>query len=370
MKYPIRTIALAVALLGMAGGLAALLSKQAQAAPAAAPAAQAALTVELVQPSQVRWPQTLQASGALAPWQEASISAETGGLRIVALHADVGSQVKRGQLLAELASATLGAERRQAEANVAQARASLQEAQANARRGEAVRESGALSNQQIEQYQLSAASAEASLAASEAALASARIKLAQTRILAVDDGVVSSRSAVLGAVVSSGTELFRLVRQGKLEWQAELSAEQLARLKPGLRGQISLPGGDTVRGTLRLVAPTLSSSTRHALAYVALEAHPKARAGMYARGSIALGEQTVLTVPSSAVTVRDGHSYVFEVDAQGKVIQHQVQTGRRQDSRIEIVSGVAAKARLVRSGGAFLNDGETVRLAAAGKEAA
>lgn len=327
------------------------------------------LAVELVRPHQATWPQSLAVTGALAPWQEATISAETGGLRIVALHADVGRRVKRGQLLAELNSDTVKTDLLKAQAAVDSARASLREAQANVRRGHAVQESGALSGQQIEQYEITEQSAKANLASAEASLAAARIRLAQTRILAVDNGVISSRTATLGTVVSSGSELFRLVCDERVEWRAEVDANQLTRLAHGQRAMVTLPGGETVEGKVRQLSPTLDSKTRTAFAYVDLPVEERIRAGAYVTGHIDLGEQAAWTVPSSAIVLRDGRSYVFTVDSKRSVVaQREVVTGRTRGDRIEIIRGLASTTPIVRSGGAFLNDGDSVRISSA-KEA-
>lgn len=365
MKRKNRLIITAVASAAALGAAAIFLGPSRAAAPAVT--SRASVTVEPVVPTVQTWPVTLEASGALAAWQEATISAETGGLRIVSLHADVGTRVKRGQLLAELADATVKAEVQKAEAALASARADARQADANARRGQAVRDSGALSGQQIEQYQIAAQTAAASVKQAEAELASARVKLKQTRILAADDGVVSSRSATLGTVVSVGTELFRIVRGERVEWRAEINAEQLARLKRGMKASITLPGGLKADGRVRELSPTLDSQTRLAFAYVALPVQAAIRAGAYVNGAIVLGDSTALTLPSSAITLRDGRNYVFEVDAmRNSVIQHEVTTGRSVDTRVEIVTGLKAGTPVVLRGGAFLSDADSVRI---GKEA-
>lgn len=157
----------------------------------------AALTVQLVTPSTQDWPQIVQASGPLAAWQEAVVGTETGSLRITELLVDVGSSVKRGQLMARLADETLQAELGKQNAALDQARLSLAQAQANLQRTKAVADSGALSGQKIEEYKIEEALKRAALASSEADQKSTRIRLAQTRIVAVDDGVVSARSAML-----------------------------------------------------------------------------------------------------------------------------------------------------------------------------
>jgi RND family efflux transporter MFP subunit len=325
------------------------------------PSANAGLTVSVVTPQQVTWGRSLQLSGGLFAWQTASIASEEAGLRIAEVLVDVGSVVKRGQLLARLNDDTVQADLRSQQAAVAQARAKLAQAKAEADRSRIVKDSGALSEQQVTSYLVAEQTAQASLDAALATLDSQRIKLAHTRILAVDDGIISSRSAALGNVVTSGTELFQLVRQRRVEWRAEVTGQQISALKPGQTAKITLPDGSQVAGRLRLVSPTLDSGTRNGLAYVDLPVGSAASAGMYVRGEINTGQAQALTVPTSTVVLRDGNSYVFEKDGTSKVAQRQVQTGRRVGDQVEITSGIGAQAQLVLSGGAFLKDGDPVQ---------
>jgi RND family efflux transporter MFP subunit len=167
----------------------------------------------------------------------------------------------------------------------------------------------------------------------------------------------------VGSVVSAGTELFRLIRQGRLEWRAEVTAADLGRIKVGAPVQVTAASGQLLQGKVRMVAPSLDVQTRNALVYVDLPAQiGSARAGMFAKGEIALGQSQAMTVPQTAVVIRDGFSYVFTLGADQKVVQLKVQTGRLSDDRLEIVSGLKPDARVVTSGGAFLNHGDTVRL--------
>jgi RND family efflux transporter MFP subunit len=351
----------ACVLLVVVGGVWVLKSPAAPAATVA-PSANAGLSVSAVTPQQATWGRSLQLSGGLFAWQTASISSEEAGLRVAEVLVDVGSVVKRGQLLARLNDDTVQAELRSQQAAVAQARAKLAQAKAEADRSRMVKDSGALSDQQVTSYLIAEQTAQASLDAALATLDSQRIKIAHTRILAVDDGVISSRSATLGNVVATGTELFQLVRQRRVEWRAEVTGKQISSLKPGQTANITLPDGSQVAGRLRLVSPTLDSGTRNGLAYVDLPVGSAASAGMYVRGEINIGQTPALTVPSSAVVLRDGNSYVFEKDGDTqKVAQRQVQTGRRVGDLVEITSGIGAQAQLVLSGGAFLKDGDPVQ---------
>ncbi|MBI6818496.1 efflux RND transporter periplasmic adaptor subunit [Pseudomonas syringae] len=350
---------LALAALSVSGWI---LFGRAEPPPAAVAAPATSLTVEAVQPHREDWPQELVASGALAPWQEAVISAETGSLRIASLKADIGDQVKKGQVLATLADDSVLAEENKQKSAVAQATAQLQEARSNARRAAVVGQSGALSEQQLEEYRVKVQTAEANLASANADLRSIRIKLKQTRIVAVDDGIISGRKALLGDVVSAGSEMFRMIRDGRIEWQAELDAQQLPGVKPGQLARVMLPGSIEVQGRVRLVSPVLDGKTSRALVYVSLPVGAVARAGMYASGRIELPSSPALTVPDTSVILRDGHSYVFVLGKDMRVSQHVVEIGRRRGSALEIVGGLAEQAQIVRSGGAFLNDGASVTL--------
>ncbi len=364
----ISLIAAAVVLLG-AGGIwvakSRAISSSSSATAAVPPAANAGLTVSAVQPQHANWGRNLPVSGGLFAWQTSTIASEEAGLRLTEVLVDVGSVVQRGQLLARLSDSSILADLQAQDAAVAQARAKLAQAKAEADRSRVVQDSGALSDQQVTAYLIAEQTAQASLDAALASMQTQRIKFSHTRILAVDDGIISSRSATLGNVVASGTELFQLVRQRRVEWRAEVTGQQISALKPGQTAQITLPDGSQVAGRLRLVGPTLDSNTRNGLAYVDLPVGSAASAGMYVRGEIHTGAAPALTVPSSAVVLRDGNSYVFEKDGSTKVAQRQVQTGRRVGDLVEITSGIATTAQLVRSGGAFLKDGDPVQWSSA-----
>lgn len=323
------------------------------------------MTVEVATPQSEIWARTITANGSLAAWQEVIVSPETGGLRIAAILADVGATVKRGQLLARLADESLQAEHRKQEAVAARSRASLDQARSNVERAQAVKDSGALSTQQIEEYGISEATARAELASEQAELDSIDLKIRQTRIVAPDDGFISSRSAVLGNVVSAGAELYRMVRQSRIEWQPELDARQLATVRVGQKARITLPGGDQVEGEVRLVGPTLSNDTGRGIVYVSLPQHRDVKTGVFVQGIIELDAAPALTLPQSAIVSRDGRSYVYLVDEHAKVGSRPVVTGRRQADRIEVVSGIEAGARIVAAGGAFLSEGAQVTLKSA-----
>lgn len=346
-----------------------------QAADVAKPVAKAALTVSVVQAKSSMLPIKLAANGGLAAWQEASVGAESSGLRIAELHAGVGDSVKRGQLLATFASESVQADVALARASVAEAQANAADASANADRARAVQGSGAVSAQQVNQYLTQEQTAKARVDSAKAQLDAQLLRLKQTRVLAPDSGIISARLASVGSVVGAGAELFKLIRQGRLEWRGEVTSTELGRITAGTHVVITAPGGARRNGKVRMLAPTVDATTRNGLVYVDLlgpadgkQASADAfKPGMYARGEFELGSSGALTVPQTAVVVRDGFSYVYRVGPDNRVSQAKVQTGRVVGDHIEIKGGVKPEDKVVASGGSFLSDGDLVKVVDAAK---
>lgn len=365
--FSIPTWIAGLTLAGLSIALPALTSAPAPAAVAAK--SKAVLAVETLVPTRQEWPVAIKVNGAVAAWQEAKIGAEIGSLRIKQILVDVGSRVKRGQDLAVLADDTVLAELHKQQANVDKSRANLAKAQADAARAREIQDSGALSSQKIDEYVIAEQTARADLALAEAELENQRIRLSQTHIVAPDDGVISARGAGLGDVVAAGTELFRLVRQGRVEWRAEVNAQQLAQIRVGQAVELSLPDGGGVIGNVRMTAPTVDDNTRNALVYVDIP-NAGAKPGMYLQGSIVVGAQTALVVPQTALVLRDGRDYLFEIakpsgsadQTARSVIQRSVVTGRRVGDWVEIREGISGDASLIAGGGAFLKDGDIVNV--------
>jgi HlyD family secretion protein len=339
----------------------------AEGSKAASAAPKAALTVTVAQPQSTTLSRTITANGNIAAWQEASIGTEANGLRLADVKVNVGDVVRRGQVLATFAPDTMQADVAQIRAAVAEAEATLAEASANAQRARTLQQTGALSEAAINQYLTAERTAKARLDAQRASAGMQQLRLAQTRVLAPDFGVISSRSATVGAVLPAGQELFRMIRQGRLEWRAEVAANDMTTLKPGMTAWVTAGNAARIKGTVRMVAPTVDPQTRNGLVYVDLPVtagSDAARAGAFARGEFEIGSSTALTLPQSAVLLRDGFSTVLRVGADSKVSQVKIGVGRRVGDRIEITQGLEASARVVASGAGFLGDGDTVRVAA------
>ncbi|WP_420472594.1 efflux RND transporter periplasmic adaptor subunit [Noviherbaspirillum sp. ST9] len=356
-----------VALLVLASG-ATLLSQDSTAADdkkAAGP--KPALTVSTVRPQTVSMPIRLAANGNIAAWQEAIIGSESNGLRLADVLVNVGDQVRAGQVLATFANESVAADVAQARAALMEAEANAAEAAANAARARTLQSTGALSEAQINQYLTAEQTQKAKVEAAKATLCAQQLRLKKVQVVAPDSGVISARAATVGAVVPAGTELFRMIRRGRLEWRAEVTSAELGRVKTGTPASIVAVNGAELKGKVRMVGPTVDPQNRAAIVYVDLTASnentPPAKAGMFARGEFDLGTSSALTVPQQAVVLRDGFNYVFRVTPENRVQQVKVRTGRRIGDRVEILEGLKADAAIVVSGAGFLNDGDLVRLA-------
>jgi HlyD family secretion protein len=337
------------------------------AGPATANQPQPALVVAVVTPTRADVADRLPANGNITAWQEASVGTEIGGLRLAEVRANVGDLVKKGQVLAAFATDTVHAELAQAQAALAEAQATLAEAQSNAARARQVQGSGALSALQIGQYLTAETTAAARAQSMSAQVRSQQLRLRQATVLAPDDGVISARSATVGAVLPVGQELFRMIRRNRLEWRAEVTATEFDKIRVGQRVEVVAANGARLEGRVRMLAPTIDPQARTGLVYVDLPVGSSARAGMFARGEFVLGQSTALTVPQQALVVRDGFNYVFELKTDNRVVQRRVQIGRRVGERIEITGGLQPDARVVAAGAGFLNDGDLVRLTQSGK---
>ena len=333
-----------------------------------APPARPALTVSVAKPETSELTVTLAANGNVAAWQEAVVGSESNGLRLAEVRVNVGDLVKKGQVLAVFSPETVNADVAQARASLAEAKATAADAAGNATRARTLAQTGALSQQQINQYQTTEQTAKARVEAAEAVLAAQQVRGRNTRVLAPDDGVISARTATVGSVVAAGTELFKLIRQGRLEWRAEVTSAELGRIAVGTPAVVQSASGAQVQGTVRSIAPTVDPQTRNALVYVDIPnvlQNTGIKAGMFASGQFQLGRSDALTVPQAAIVPRDGFNHLLLLQPDNRVSQLKIQTGRRVGERVEILTKLPADAQVVVQGAGFLNDGDLVRVSPA-----
>lgn len=333
----------------------------------AAPETSSALTVALTPVRTYPLARSVVVSGPVSAYEEMQLGVELSGQRVTALNVDVGQQVKKGQVLLELDHRTLDSSLAQAEASTQEAYAAVVLAQAQHARGSKLAAEQLISAADLDQLRATATQAQAQLTTARALGDAAKLQRDFAQLRAPADGVISKRLVQPGQVVSAGSELLRLIRDGRLEWRAELPENQLAQVAVG-NDIVLAYAGEEITGTVRAVTPGIDAQTRTGTVYADLPSPGPLKPGTFVEGRILTGNGQALMVPSQAVVQRDGHSYVFVTQDKQTVQRRRVSVGQSTQGRIEIVDGLKTGEQVVSEGAGFLGDGDRVR-AVAGKKA-
>ncbi len=326
-------------------------------------------TVTTATATQMALPRTVTASGSVSAWEEVPVGAETGGLVATAVLVDEGSYVRQGQPLVQLNTALLSAQ-------VRQQQAALQTAQANAARDDAalaraqeLRDRGFLSQASLDTALANQRSSQAGVAQARATLSSSQTQLSQATIRAPVSGLIISRSVTRGQIVAAGTELFRMVRDGRLELDAQVPETDLPLIRSGMSATITSDQADGTTGTVRIVTPEVDPETRLGVARIALSSGTALKPGMFASAEIDVGAQPGVTVPTASVLYRENRAGVFVLQRDSTVRFVPVTVVSRSENRTAI-AGVQAGSRVVVSGAGFLSEGDRVTVQAAPRAAA
>lgn len=324
-----------------------------------APASTLAVTLVRAAMQPVR--HSVVVSGPVAAVEEMQLGVEISGARVTALNVDVGQQVHKGEVLLTLDHRSLDSELQQAQAALSEAEAGVALARANLDRGQQLVQGRFISASQLDELRATSTRAQAQRNTARASRDAAQLRRDFAELRAPADGIISKRLVQPGQVVAAGTELLRLIRDGRLEWRAELPADELARIEPGATVVLPTPDGP-VNGRIRAVSPGVDSQTRTGTIYADLPAPGPLQPGTYVEGRIVTGRGNGLMVPAASVVQRDGHAYVFTLDDKHVAHRVRVTTGTRIDGRVEVVDGLEAGTAVVERGAGFLGDGDTVRV--------
>jgi len=327
-------------------------------------------------------------SGTVVARDEALVGAQIDGLRIVELLAEDGDRVARGQVLARLDRSQLDALLAENDAALLRADAAIAQARNQIEQSEAMRaqaaadlaraqklEPGVITQATLDQRIATARSTEAQVEVAKSALAVAEadkrsrdaerrelmVRVERTDVKAPVAGVVSRRTAKLGALaMSAGDPLFRIISDGAIDLEAEVPEDSLARLGLGMAARIDVPGTDTgLDGVVRLISTEVDKATRLGKVRVALSTN-SARIGSFASGTIVVARRAAVGVPAAAVTQTGGADTV-EVVKDGKVSVRTVIAGVTNDGVIEMRHGLDAGEVVVARAAAFLRNGDDVR---------
>jgi HlyD family secretion protein len=311
---------------------------------------------------------TVNFTGGIVARYDMPIGVEGEGGRVSNVLVESGDHVVRGQLLAQLDPSVVNAQVANLRAAVEQARAEAVLAEADYRRASAVADSvGALSKEEVDKRRSTVATTAARVKSAEAQLAEVEARHGRTDIRAPADGIVLTRTAEAGqTAVAGGTTLFRLARGGEVEMRAVAAEQDIPRLKVGQTADVYLTGIATpFHGTVRLVSAVIDPQTRLGEIRVALPQHPDLRPGAFARGEVRVGSETRPVVPQTSVLANGPENFVYVVGADSHVTRRVVRIAGTQPQGIVISEGLDGTENIVSTAGAFLHEGEQVRLAGA-----
>ncbi|MEG6508670.1 efflux RND transporter periplasmic adaptor subunit [Methyloligella sp. 2.7D] len=340
----------------------ATVSAQAQSADAATnpSGVQAALSVLVAPVAQSSIENKLTATGSVVAWREMPIGSEASGLAVTAVDVDEGDRVQKGDRLVKLDDRLLQAQIAQQKAAIEKAEATLANAKTDLQRADKMTK-GILSEQTIDERATLVKTSAADLAEAKALLAQYEAELARTEILAPTDAIVAERSVTLGQVVESGTELFRLIRDGRLELDAEIPEADFASIRPGQSATVIGPSGARYPATVRQAAEIVDETTRLGVVHVALPEDTPLKIGMFARVEIDAGNEIATTVPQKALVWRGGKAGAFVLQDDGTVAFAALSLGRQTSDQVAVEDGLSPGQRIVVSGAGLLNEGDPVR---------
>lgn len=325
----------------------------------------AALAVTTVAPQMQRWTQRIQASGSIAPFQPIDIAAPGDGLPFATVNARVGDHVRAGQVLATMNVTNVLPRRTQAQADVVEALANLEQANAQLAGSNLLNDSGAISRQALVAAQTSARVGAAHLSSARARLAAIDLELRDATLKAPTDAIVASSHATPGSVPAAGSAVFSLVGGGRLEWRAQLDLRSIASIRERQGAEVVGPDGSVVAGTVSRMSPLLDTDTQMGTAYVELPATPALKIGGVVSGTIVGARADVLSLPGSSVSTHDGFDYAWTVDNANRVHEIKLETGRRQDGRVEVLGGLPPGERVIERGVGLLNENDVVSVSRA-----
>lgn len=305
---------------------------------------------------------TITASGSVSAWEEVPVGAETGGLTATAVYVDEGSYVRQGQALVQMNDALLRAQLRQQQAGVQTAEANAARDDAALGRAQELKTRGFLSQAGLDTALANQRASQANLASARAALSETQTRLSQATIKAPVSGLVISRSVTRGQIIGAGTELFRIVRDGRLELDAQVPETDLALVRAGQTATVSSDQVGDTTGRVRIVTPEVNPETRLGVARIALTGGGF-RPGMFARARINVGDQPAVTVPTASVLYRQNKPGVFVLRSDNTV-RFQIVTVAARNGDRTAVTGLNAGAQVVVAGAGFLSEGDRVTVSA------
>lgn len=339
----------AIALVAVSGlGLTACHGKKKDAAAAAQPPR--AVRVARVEPRSMTG--GLTASGVLVSREEAAVSSELPGYVVSKVYVDVQQWVRKGQPLVQLDDTLLRAQ-------IAQQAATTAQAADAAKRVADLDNAGVLAGEDIAARRFQAQAA-------QAALNNMKVKEARMTIRAPVSGLVMERMVRPGDI-SSTAVMFRIIRDGLVELEANVPEADLGKIHVGEAAQAVLPDGAAVWGKVRLVSPAVDPATKLGKVRILLPVRPDLRPGGYARAVFSGSARAVMSVPETAISYSANGPTVMTVDNTNHAHVVSVKTGQHGGGYVELLQGPPEGTRVLLGGAAFVLEGDAVKTVETGR---
>lgn len=320
--------------------------------------------------------QTLALPGTLQGYVQAPISARASGY-LRRWHKDIGSVVRKGELLAEIDAPELDQQLSQAIAARQQAAASLQLAASTMERWEALRKKDAVSQQELDERRSNAAQAKANLSAAEANVERLRQMEGFKRVVAPFSGVITRRNVDTGDLIDAGggagRTMFVLSQTDPLRVYVNVPQTYAQRVKPGQEVNVTQSEllGQVFKGQVARTSAAIDTSTRTMQIEVTLPNREGIlMPGAYVQVSLPLQASKALTIPTNALLIRGSGMSVATVDAQGRIALKLIRIGRNYGESVEVLEGVSLEDQLVLNPSDSLSNGDQVAIAPPVKQAA
>ncbi|NYD91703.1 efflux RND transporter periplasmic adaptor subunit [Sphingomonas melonis] len=331
--------------------------------PAAGQKTEQMPTVTVVVPGRKTVDRTITATGTLAARREMPVGVAGEGGMITRVLVEPGQWVNAGQVLATVDRSVQTQTAASLAAQVAVARSDQTIAQAELDRAQQLVDRGFISKADLQRKAATRDAAAARVQVAAASLREANARNGRLDIRAPAAGLVLTRQAEPGQIVSSGTGvLFRMAQGGQIEMRAQLAEADLASLRPGARAEVTPVGSDRrFAGEVWQVSPIIDPNTRQGIARIALRYDPALRPGGFASATIVGGAAVAPLLPDAALQSDDKGSFVYIVGKDDKVERRNIKIGQVSDAGVTVISGLDGTERVVRSAGGFLAPGQKVK---------
>lgn len=331
-------------------------------------------TVSVVKPSSEPAADELVLPAQLQAYVESPIYARTNGY-LLHWYRDMGTRVKKGELLADIDTPEVDQELSQAKATREQIAAQLELAKISADRWVNLRKTDSVSQQEADQETNAYKQSQANLAAADANVRRLEQMELFKHIYAPFAGVITQRNTDIGMLINAGSNtgqkgLFNLAQVDPLRVYVSIPQSYFPNVHAGMPAYIQLDEypGQKFSGKVVRSADAIDPATRTLLTEVDVENHDgRLLPGAYAQVHFAIPVQTVrISVPVNALLFRAEGPRIAVVGPDDKIQLRTVIIGRDFGTKLEILGGLDANDRIVVNPADSLEDGQHVHVKAEG----